>query len=459
MRYCGVDVSAKPGNQQLVTLHERRAPEGGMELVATFYEAGDVERVARTIEGFGRGEAVVAIDAPSGPRLDLLAEGAPLRAELGLPDGRYERMRVCDALLFRRGLPLYPVPASGQTPQGWEAWIGVGFELFAALSGLGLFRPVPADAHAVGPAAADRRAAHEGRARRGRRSLAPDGRRARRVRRRLHRLRAVRRPRRAGRRAGGGRDRPPGRRSARPLRQPAAPRPRGARLERARRRGARLSSRWAGLHRREPPSATSSPVRQERGTRVLHTPRIWASVAPLKVTRTSIAGETRVRDDEPACPAHVHEERGIRSDQAPRGEGGLNATEPDPRAPSTRTRRAGASAGQRLRVDADLGALHADRSAVESPDDLGAPGTGDGRCLDLGSRRLGRVRRCRARRGGGTGRRCLGRRIVAAAAGHGDDDDEQQPGRYVPLLSTKRHVSRVTRGYPRRAVPKRWEGT
>jgi predicted nuclease with RNAse H fold len=141
MRYCGVDVSAKPGNQQLVTLHERRAPEGGMELVATFYEPGDVERIARTIEGFGRGQAVVAIDAPSGPRRDLLAAGAPLRTELGLPDGRYERMRVCDALLFRRGLPLYPVPAAGHPPQGWEQWIGVGFELFAALSEHGVYRP------------------------------------------------------------------------------------------------------------------------------------------------------------------------------------------------------------------------------------------------------------------------------------------------------------------------------
>jgi predicted nuclease with RNAse H fold len=141
MRYCGVDISAKPGGQQLVTLHERRASEGGMELVATFYEPGTVEAVARTIEGFGRGESVVAIDAPSGPRLDLLAAGAPLRAELGLPDGRYERMRVCDAMLFRRGLPLYPVPAAGQSPQGWEQWIGVGFELFAALSHLGVYRP------------------------------------------------------------------------------------------------------------------------------------------------------------------------------------------------------------------------------------------------------------------------------------------------------------------------------
>jgi predicted nuclease with RNAse H fold len=141
VRYCGIDVSAKPGNQQLVTLHERRAPEGGVELVATFYAPGTIEQLARTIQGFGRGQAVVAIDAPSAPRLDLLAAGSPLRAELGLPHGRYERMRVCDALLFRRGLPLYPVPAAGQSPRGWEQWIGVGFELYAALAGLGLYRP------------------------------------------------------------------------------------------------------------------------------------------------------------------------------------------------------------------------------------------------------------------------------------------------------------------------------
>ena len=80
MRYCGIDVSAKAANQQLCTLHERRGPDG-LELVATFYEPGTVEQVARTVHGFGRGQAVVAVDAPSGHRLDLLAAGAPLRAE------------------------------------------------------------------------------------------------------------------------------------------------------------------------------------------------------------------------------------------------------------------------------------------------------------------------------------------------------------------------------------------
>ena len=146
MRYCGIDVSASAANQQLCTLHERRGGEGaGIELVATFYVPGTVESVAATVLGFG-GEAVAAVDAPSGHRLDLLAPGAPLRAELGLPDGRYERHRVCDALLFRRRLPLYPVPTASQALASWERWIGVGFEMFSALAPLGLFRPDAGDA-------------------------------------------------------------------------------------------------------------------------------------------------------------------------------------------------------------------------------------------------------------------------------------------------------------------------
>ena len=143
-------------------------------------------------------------------------------------------MRVCDALLFRRGLPLYPVPGAGQTPQGWAQWIGVGFELFDALSGLGIYRPdgEPGRIEPVGSAAVrfgrlcetypdaifcgllghrpspkrtpwglqQRIAALrlQGRPGRRRRALAPHARRARRVRRRLRRLRAGRRPGAAG---------------------------------------------------------------------------------------------------------------------------------------------------------------------------------------------------------------------------------------------------------------------
>jgi predicted nuclease with RNAse H fold len=146
MRFCGIDVSAKPANQQLCTLHERRGTEG-VELVATFYAPGTVEDVARTIQGFGRGEAVVGVDAPSGRRLGLLGPGTRQRARLGLPDGRYERMRVCDAVLYRRGLPLYPVPAADEAAPDWMA---VGFELFEALAPLGRYVPMQADGELEG---------------------------------------------------------------------------------------------------------------------------------------------------------------------------------------------------------------------------------------------------------------------------------------------------------------------
>ena len=270
MRYCGVDVSAKPGNQQLVTLHERRVRGGAVELVATFYAPGDVAAIARTVRGFG-GEAVVGVDAPSGRRLDLLAPGSPLRERLGLPEGRYERSRVCDAILFRRGLPLYPVPAADQALARWEGWMEVGFDLFGVLAPLGLFRPAtrrrtrpagcrgagrrrgaalrapvrdlprrrllrparaPAagEAHALGPAAADRGPAPARRRRRGRRALAPHRRRARRLRRRPGGARPGHRLGLLGRRPARGRDRPPGRRPARALREAAAAAAAGARL-------------------------------------------------------------------------------------------------------------------------------------------------------------------------------------------------------------------------------------
>ena len=140
MRYCGIDVSAKPANQQLCTLHERRS-RSGLELVATFYEPGTTAQIARTIQGFGRGEAVVAVDAPCGHRLDLLGPGSEIRDALALPAGRYERMRVCDAMLYRRGLPLYPVPSADDPEQAWQRWMQVGFGLFAELGEVGLFQP------------------------------------------------------------------------------------------------------------------------------------------------------------------------------------------------------------------------------------------------------------------------------------------------------------------------------
>ena len=44
-------------------------------------------------------------------------------------------MRVCDTLLFRRGLPLYPVPSADQPHSAWQDWMRVGFDMFAGCSG------------------------------------------------------------------------------------------------------------------------------------------------------------------------------------------------------------------------------------------------------------------------------------------------------------------------------------
>ncbi len=141
MRYCGIDVSARPGQQQLVTLHARRTG-GETELVTTFYAPGDPDAITRTVLGFGR-EAVVAVGAPASRRLDLLHAGSALRAALALPTGRYEQHRVCDALLFRRGLPLYAIPSSGsQARRAWEHWVQIGFDLHGGLERLDPYRPV-----------------------------------------------------------------------------------------------------------------------------------------------------------------------------------------------------------------------------------------------------------------------------------------------------------------------------
>src|SRR5215217_1114686 len=101
MRYCGVDVSAKPGNQQLVTLHERRAPAGGVELVATFYTPGTTERLARTIEGFGRGATPAA--PPAAPR-------PPPGRGPGPPGGRNGARPLRRRVVFRARPPFFPLP-------------------------------------------------------------------------------------------------------------------------------------------------------------------------------------------------------------------------------------------------------------------------------------------------------------------------------------------------------------
>jgi hypothetical protein len=151
MRFCGIDVAAREDAQQLVTLHARRGAEGARELVATVYAPGDPAQVAATVIGFG-GEAVVCVDAPAGRRLDLLAPGSALRDRLGLPAGRYEEHRVGDALLHRRGLPLWPVPRGERAAARWEAWLREGYAVHAALDPLGAWRPTPADGAVEGDA-------------------------------------------------------------------------------------------------------------------------------------------------------------------------------------------------------------------------------------------------------------------------------------------------------------------
>lgn len=107
MRYCGIVVSAHPGNQRLVTLHERRSADG-LELVGTFYEPGPVEQIRRTVEGFGRGNAIVGVAA------------------------RTASWRECDLLLELRGLPA--------APDG-----PVGREMLEAFAPLGPYRPFAPD--------------------------------------------------------------------------------------------------------------------------------------------------------------------------------------------------------------------------------------------------------------------------------------------------------------------------
>jgi len=153
MRYCGIHVSARPDAQVLATLHRRRGTDGQTELVASFYAPGDPGAVARTVLGFGRGCAV-AIDAPATRRLDLLAAGRPLRAQLDLPAGRFERHRVAEALLLRRGIPLYPVVPGPQAGAAWQARLAAGFAVHAGMAAHDPYRPAGGPGEVEGPVGA-----------------------------------------------------------------------------------------------------------------------------------------------------------------------------------------------------------------------------------------------------------------------------------------------------------------
>lgn len=137
---CGIDVGLH--RQHLCTLDA----DGR----ATHHEPGPVADIVAVIRALGP-DAVVGIDSPAQGTAGLLAAGAPLRAQLGLEGTAYRTARVSDWQLIRRGLPLYPVPPAGTEPSGWQAWMARGYELFAALDGLGRFAPEP-DARCAGRA-------------------------------------------------------------------------------------------------------------------------------------------------------------------------------------------------------------------------------------------------------------------------------------------------------------------
>ena len=91
--------------------------------------------------GFG-GEAVAAVDAPSGHRLDLLAAGrAAARRARGFPRGatsaRACATRCSSAAACRSTRSRRP----GRRSRSGRRGSGSGFELFDALAPLGLYRP------------------------------------------------------------------------------------------------------------------------------------------------------------------------------------------------------------------------------------------------------------------------------------------------------------------------------
>ncbi len=81
----------------------------------------------------------VGIDAPLGPRLPLLADAATRAAMVPPPaEGRYQRYRVCDYHLARRGIGLYLAPLADEPA---PSWIAAGYALAAALRAIGRRAP------------------------------------------------------------------------------------------------------------------------------------------------------------------------------------------------------------------------------------------------------------------------------------------------------------------------------
>ena len=115
-----------PDNQQLVHAARAQRHRRASSWWRRSTRPATVEQVARTIQGFGRGEAVVgdrrAVRSPAG---SARARRAAARAGSACPTAATSACGSATPLLFRRGLPLYPVPRRGSrsaaSERGWRS--------------------------------------------------------------------------------------------------------------------------------------------------------------------------------------------------------------------------------------------------------------------------------------------------------------------------------------------------
>ncbi len=123
MRYCGVSVGAE--HHHLCTLEETRDPDPPIRLVATFYEPGSAREVVAELEAMGEMVAGIA-------------------GQTTLP-GENQDLRLCDAELRERGVPLSRPSESGPA-------------LRAGLERIGFFVPDADDIEGIVPEGAFREA-------------------------------------------------------------------------------------------------------------------------------------------------------------------------------------------------------------------------------------------------------------------------------------------------------------
>ncbi len=129
MSYAGIDLSARRGFDVAVLDEHRR--------VQDVSKVPSLDDLVGLLAGFG-GALSVAIDAPQAHRYHALQDAAR-RAALGVAPGSYQRYRLCDYELARRGMPLYLLPEPGTAV---PAWMEVGFAAFDRLwRDLGLVFP------------------------------------------------------------------------------------------------------------------------------------------------------------------------------------------------------------------------------------------------------------------------------------------------------------------------------